>query len=85
MSGHRRAAVTAAAAFLTAAALVFAGMVIFSGRQSRPTAPVPVVSGLTSPFTGELVSRLGPVLAVKIWSRPDGDRGPRSPPRRVSR
>ena len=64
MSGHRRAAVTAAAAFLTAAALVFAGMVIFSGHQPRPT--VPATSGLTSPFTGEPVSRLGPVLAA--WS-----------------
>ena len=65
---RRRDIIITACAVVTAAALVIAGMVIFSGGRHRAAAPKPPAAhaGLTSPFTGEPVKTLGPVLAVKI-------------------
>jgi hypothetical protein len=65
---RRRDIIITACAVVTAAALVIAGMVIFSGGRHRAAAPKPPAAhaGLTSPFTGEPVTTLGPVLAVKI-------------------
>ena len=65
---RRRDIIITACAVVTAAALVIGGMVIFSGGRHRAAAPEPPAAhaGLTSPFTGEPVKTLGPVLAVKI-------------------
>jgi hypothetical protein len=64
MNRRRRDIVIAASAVLTAVALVVAGTLVFSRghHAATPSAPAPV----TSPFTGEKVGHLGPVLAVKI-------------------
>ena len=71
MEGRRRKIIMAASAVLTAAALAIAGIFLFSGGQPparhRPASPRPhPAAPLTSPFTGEPVRALGPVLAVKI-------------------
>src|SRR5437660_674017 len=64
MNRRRRDIVIAASAVLTAVALVVAGTLVFSRghHAATPSAPATV----TSPFTGEKVGHLGPVLAVKI-------------------
>jgi hypothetical protein len=72
MEGRRRKIIMAASAVLTAAALAIAGIFLFSGgrppaRVRPPAGPrAPSAAPLISPFTGEPVHALGPVLAVKI-------------------
>jgi hypothetical protein len=71
MERCRHGIIKAASAVLTAAALVVAGLFLFSGGRSsagdRPaTGPLAHSAALISPFTGEPVRALGPVLAVKI-------------------
>lgn len=66
MTRRRRDIIAAISAILTAAALVAGGIFLFGGRAPEP-APAPGTGQpLTSPFTGEPVRSLGPVLAVKI-------------------
>jgi len=71
VSWYRRKSVLAALAAVVAGVLALAGFLIF---RSRPAPPGPVATlspaaggqQLRSPFTGEPVTSLGPVLAVKI-------------------
>lgn len=70
MSWYRRKSVLAVLGVLTAGVLVLAGFLVFRDR-TVPSVPGPVISQeaggqLLSPFTGEPVKSLGPVLAVKI-------------------
>jgi hypothetical protein len=65
MNRRRREIITTISAVVAAAALVVAGIFIFGGHHARSHRP-PAASPLTSPFTGERVTALGPVLAVKI-------------------
>jgi hypothetical protein len=69
MSVHHQKAIIAAAALLSAAALAVVGVLVVSGHRSQ-SQPQPVqpqsATGLTSPFTGEPVRHLKPVLTVKI-------------------
>jgi Protein of unknown function (DUF3048) N-terminal domain len=66
MNRRRREIITTISAVVAAAALVVAGIFIFGGHHAaRPNRP-PAAPTLTSPFTGERVTALGPVLAVKI-------------------
>lgn len=67
IGAHRKTAAAAAAA----AALAIVGLFLASGGGSAPPRPTPSsvpssTAELRSPFTGEPVSRLRPVLAVKI-------------------
>ena len=58
-----------AGSVVAACALVLAGLLVFRPRTApvTPVTPVsPVAQQLVSPFTGEPVRSLGPVLAVKI-------------------
>jgi hypothetical protein len=71
MMWTRGKAVVAAASSGVVAAGVAAGFLLIPGTSRvlpRPPArtPAPVATQLRSPFTGERVSSLGPVLAVKI-------------------
>jgi hypothetical protein len=72
MKWRRREIIMTASAVLTAAALAVAGIFLFSGarpvaRHRPPPRPQALPAApLTSPFTGEPVRTLGPVLAVKI-------------------
>ncbi len=80
MPVRRRTVVIAASAVSVAAILVVAGVILHGGTAGsarpvappRPTAaappapPPPAAQPLVSPFTGERVKALGPVLAVKI-------------------
>jgi hypothetical protein len=72
MNGRRRGILTVVSAVLTAAALVIAGIFVFGGHhppaKHRPAEhrPPPAAAPLTSPFTGERVTALRPVLGVKI-------------------
>ena len=70
---NRRTIVITVSAVVAAAALVIAGFVVFRGSPTKvepvasATPATPKPAGPTrSPFTGELVKALGPVLAVKI-------------------
>jgi Protein of unknown function (DUF3048) N-terminal domain/Protein of unknown function (DUF3048) C-terminal domain len=70
VSWYRRKSVLAVLGVLTAGVLVLAGFLVFRGRAA-PSVPGPTISPqaggqLLSPFTGEPVRSLGPVLAVKI-------------------
>jgi Protein of unknown function (DUF3048) N-terminal domain/Protein of unknown function (DUF3048) C-terminal domain len=70
VSWYRRKSVLAVLGVLTASVLVLAGFLVFRGRAA-PSVPGPTISPeaggqLLSPFTGEPVKSLGPVLAVKI-------------------
>lgn len=70
MSWYRRKSVLAVLGVLTAGVLVLAGFLVFRGRAA-PSVPGPTISPeaggqLLSPFTGEPVKSLGPVLGVKI-------------------
>jgi hypothetical protein len=65
----RRHKIVIAASAAAAAAAVVAVILVFSSSAAPPgTAKPPATAGaaLVSPFTGERVSALGPVLAVKI-------------------
>ena len=69
IGAHRKTAAAAAAA--AAAALAIVGLFLASGGGSAPPRPTPSsvpssTAELRSPFTGEPVSRLRAVLAVKI-------------------
>lgn len=72
MAWYRRKSVLAALAAVMAGVLALAGFLIFRGKPAPPRPEVtlsPAARGqgpLRSPFTGEPVSSLGPVLAVKI-------------------
>ncbi|HLH58658.1 MAG TPA: DUF3048 domain-containing protein, partial [Streptosporangiaceae bacterium] len=67
MTRRRRDIIATVLAVLTAAGLVLGGIFLFGGHTPRPAPPpVPGQQPLTSPFTGEPVRSLGPVLAVKI-------------------
>jgi hypothetical protein len=68
MGRRRRAIVIAVSAMLAAVALVTGGLLLFSRRHVPPVPPAgpPAAKPLTSPFTGEPVSQLGPVLAIKV-------------------
>ncbi len=71
MSWYRRKSVLAALGAVMAGVLVLAGFLVFRGRAAPPASPVtpvtPEAGGqLLSPFTGEPVKSLGPVLAAKI-------------------
>jgi Protein of unknown function (DUF3048) N-terminal domain/Protein of unknown function (DUF3048) C-terminal domain len=72
---NRRTIVTAVSAVVAAGAIVIAGIVFFpsGSTQVEPLEPVATATPATSPagparspFTGERVASLGPVLAVKI-------------------
>ena len=67
---NRRAIIVTVLAAVAAGVLVLAGLFVFRARPapgSPPVRPVtPVAQQLVSPFTGEAVTSLGPVLAVKI-------------------
>lgn len=66
---NRRRIIIVASSAVAACALVLAGLFVFRGRPApvSPAKPVtPVAQQLVSPFTGEPVTSLGPVLAVKI-------------------
>ena len=68
MSAHRKIAIAALAALAVTGLVV--GMFV-ALRPAPPVRPVPAASQppparLLSPFTGEPVTRLGPVIAVKI-------------------
>jgi len=71
MVWDRRKIVIAVAAGLAAAGLVIGGIVLFTGGsaplpgQPGPS-PSPAQAATLSPFTGEPVRKLGPVLIVKI-------------------
>jgi len=70
VSWYRRKSVLAVLGVITAGVLVLAGFLVFRGRAA-PSVPGPTISPqaggqLLSPFTGEPVAWLGPVLAVKI-------------------
>ncbi|MGE5286851.1 MAG: DUF3048 domain-containing protein [Micromonosporaceae bacterium] len=71
MTWNRRTVVITASAIVAAAALVIAGFVVLRGgpKQVEPVAsasPTTPAGPARSPFTGERVNALGPVLAVKI-------------------
>jgi hypothetical protein len=71
MAWSRRTIVVTAASTAAAAALAVAGFVVFAGGPAPVKAPLAAhtaksLAQLTSPFTGEPVQALGPVLAVKI-------------------
>jgi Protein of unknown function (DUF3048) N-terminal domain/Protein of unknown function (DUF3048) C-terminal domain len=72
MKGRRRKIIMTISAVLTAAVLAVAGIFLFSGGRppARNRPPIkhraPLAAPLVSPFTGEPVRALGPVLAVKI-------------------
>jgi hypothetical protein len=66
MNRRRREIITTISAIVTAVALVVAGIFIFGGHHAAQPPRPPAASPLTSPFTGERVTALGPVLAVKI-------------------
>lgn len=66
MGRRRRDIVVAGSAVLTAVGLVVAGTLVFSRGHHAGTPATSSPATLTSPFTGEKVTRLGPVLAVKI-------------------
>ena len=79
---NRRARVIAATASAAAIALAVSLLLVFTGDLPpvKPVQPPPRQGQLFSPFTGEPVTTLGPVLAVKIdndarWSRPAPDGG----------
>ena len=66
---NRRRIIIVAGSVVAACALVLAGLLVFRPRPApvSPVTPVsPVAQQLVSPFTGEPVKSLGPVLAVKI-------------------
>jgi hypothetical protein len=67
---NRRAIIVTVLGAVAAGVLVLAGLFVFRARPapgSPPVRPVtPVAQQLVSPFTGEPVTSLGPVLAVKI-------------------
>ncbi len=76
MARHRRAILIAAAAAAATAAVVVAAVFVFGGGPTplrpaatatpAPSRPPQPPKPLVSPFTGEPVKALGPVLAVKI-------------------
>jgi len=70
MAWYRRKSVLAVLGAVVAVALVVAGIVVFAGQGPGHPVPAgtisPVAGQLLSPFTGEPVESLGPVLAVKI-------------------
>jgi hypothetical protein len=67
---NRRRIIIVVSSAVAACVLVLAGLFVFRARPapvSPPSRPVtPVAQQLVSPFTGEPVASLGPVLAVKI-------------------
>jgi Protein of unknown function (DUF3048) N-terminal domain/Protein of unknown function (DUF3048) C-terminal domain len=64
---RRRKVVIATSAAVAAIGLAVTLVVVLPGRGTPPPKPGPAGStGLLSPFTGEPVSALGPVLAVKM-------------------
>jgi hypothetical protein len=66
---NRRKIIIVASGAVAVCALVLAGLLVFRARPAPvgPVTPVsPVAQQLVSPFTGEPVNSLGPVLAVKI-------------------
>jgi hypothetical protein len=67
---NRRTIIVTVLGAVAAGVLVLAGLFVFRARPapgSPPVRPVtPVAQQLVSPFTGEPVTSLGPVLAVKI-------------------
>ncbi|HEY5353167.1 MAG TPA: DUF3048 domain-containing protein [Streptosporangiaceae bacterium] len=69
MRNQRRIIIVASSA-VAACVLVLAGLLILRSRPAPASPPVkpvtPVAQQLVSPFTGEPVTSLGPVLAVKI-------------------
>ncbi len=70
MAWYRRKSLIAVLGGVLAAALVVTGLVLWRARSPSRPAPTttisPVAGQLYSPFTGEPVAALGPVLAVKI-------------------
>ena len=67
MTRRQRVVAISASAGAAAAALVIGLIVAFSGSPApAPAAPPASTARLLSPFTGEPVPALGPVLAVKI-------------------
>jgi Protein of unknown function (DUF3048) N-terminal domain/Protein of unknown function (DUF3048) C-terminal domain len=80
LARRRRAFLIAATAAATTAVVVVAAFFVFGGRPPRPLRPAATATAtatptprrpqppkpLVSPFTGERVKVLGPVLAVKI-------------------
>jgi Protein of unknown function (DUF3048) N-terminal domain/Protein of unknown function (DUF3048) C-terminal domain len=77
MAVRRRTIAIAASAVTAAAALTVTGVLLSGGgsgparlvrpvASATPTTPTPSSGPLVSPFTGERVKALGPVLAVKI-------------------
>ena len=70
MAWYRRRSVLVGMGAAVAVALVVAGIFVFRVKAPARPAPVatisPVAGQLYSPFTGEPVTSLGPVLAVKI-------------------
>ena len=72
MSAHKRVVAAVAAAMAVVGLAVGLFVVL---RPGPPTRPAPAVRArLLSPFTGEPVASLGPVIAVKVdniaWARP---------------
>ena len=67
---NRRAIMVTVLGAVAACVLVLAGLFIFRSRPAPASPPVkpvtPVAQQFVSPFTGEPVTSLGPVLAVKI-------------------
>jgi Protein of unknown function (DUF3048) N-terminal domain/Protein of unknown function (DUF3048) C-terminal domain len=70
----RRHKIVLAASTVAAAVLVVVGIFVFSASSAPPVKTTPPAAGgaapLVSPFTGERVSALAPVLAVKIDNIP---------------
>ena len=63
---NRRRIIIVAGSVVAACALVLTGLLVFRPRMAPVTPVRPVAQQLVSPFTGEPVKSLGPVLAVKI-------------------
>ena len=66
MTRRQRVIAISASAGAAAAALAIGLIVALTGSSAPPPAPSPSPARLLSPFTGEPVTALGPVLAVKI-------------------
>ena len=70
MAWYRRRSVLVTMGAVVAVVVVVAGIFVFRGKTPALPAPAttisPVAGQLYSPFTGEPVESLGPVLAVKI-------------------